>query len=127
MKQLLFAVTAASFLCFTACKPNHDEMKKQFMKNCEAGIKDQPDQVTKDAMHDYCACSADKIFASFTDDELITFNEMSEEDREKKIEPVVQPCLDELRQKTTQLTAPAVVPDSMQNAADTPITPATNN
>lgn len=120
MKQLLFAVAAASFLCFAACKPNHNEMKKQFMKNCEASITDQADEVSKEAMHEYCECSADKVFAEFSEDELIAFNKMSEAEREKKLEPVVKPCLDALRQKTMepQPAATDSLPSTTQMGTD---------
>lgn len=124
MKQLLFAVAVASLFCFASCKPNHEEMKKQFIKNCESGITNQPGQVSKEDMHAYCECSADKVFTKFSEDELISFNDMSEDEREQKLAPVVQPCLDELRRKTTPPAAPAAVPDSMANAADTTVMPA---
>lgn len=125
MKQLLVAVAAASLLCFAACKPSHEEMKKQFIKNCESGITGQPDQVSKEDMHAYCECSADNVFSRFSEEELIAFNNLSETEREEKLAPVVQPCLDELMQKSTpQPAAPVAVPDSMDNAADTVITPA---
>lgn len=124
MKQFFIAVAAIGLLGFAACKPNHAEMKKQFIKNCEASISNQPGQVSKENMHDYCECSADKVFAQFSEEELIAFNEMSEAEREQKLAPVVQPCLDELMLKSTPQPAAPVAPDSMDNAADTVITPA---
>gem|GEM_PF-2077179 len=78
------------------------------MESCEkSGASAMTNDASKKAFHEYCECSADKVIAKFSNDEIAAFDKMGQDEIQQKLMPVIQPCLDELQQKTMQQQMPA--------------------
>lgn len=111
MKKILLAASVLAVFALQSCSPSKDDMKKEFVKSCEEGGTAQfaslnmPADKVKTMVHDYCDCSGDKIVNKYSASEIKEFEKLSPADRDAKLMPVIQPCINDLQTKVMQEAA----------------------
>lgn len=107
MKKLLLGLVAIATVSLVSCQPSKDELRKTFMESCEKSASGQG--VSAEMAKSYCECSADKVLASFSNDELkkIGKNNLDAESTKKMME-VIQPCIEDMQKQMMGGAEPAV-------------------
>lgn len=120
MKKSILSGLALVALFAVSCSPSKEKVKEKFLSQCEQeAMKNATDDAQKKLFKDYCACSAEKVMANLSLSEIEDLSKPEKQSEiNKKIMPLIQPCLDELTSKSFEAIQ-STTPEAAQPAAPT--------
>ena len=100
----ILSISAVALLSFSllSCSPSKEKIKASFVKSCMQEVESQTVPKMKEMMKDYCECSGEKMVNKFSASEIKAMDKMSQSEMRAKLMPVIQDCIDELKQKAEQ-------------------------
>ena len=100
----LMTIAIFGSVMFVSCKDNRKAFREELQEKCISdGDKQFTDGRARKYFHEYCECSAAKISEKVSKAEMDKLKEKGEDAVRAKMEPLLQPCIEEARRKMEQI------------------------